>query len=129
MTHPGSVPVSGQDAVPVVLGLSDESALSPTVLAVLRHLCVGDCHTFGAVLEWCEARGDCVQAVACPVCDIRFVVESEDAFSGQIRTPDDRRDKRSMPYSNPLKFTSVYLRDVQTFVSDAKRALSKGLNR
>jgi acetamidase/formamidase len=30
------------------------------------------------------------------------VVESEDAFSGQIRTTADRRDKRSMPYSNPL---------------------------
>ncbi len=80
MTHPGSVPVSasGQDAAPVVLGLSDESALSPTVLAVLRHLCVGDCHTFGAVLEWCEARGDCVQAVACPICDVRFVVDDDE---------------------------------------------------
>src|SRR5882724_8794022 len=29
------------------------------------------------------------------------VVESEDAFSGQIRTNDDRRDKAKMPYSNP----------------------------
>lgn len=31
-----------------------------------------------------------------------IVVESEDAFSGQIRTPADRRDKQKMPYSNPL---------------------------
>ena len=30
-----------------------------------------------------------------------IVVESEDAFSGQIRTNDDRRDKTKMPYSNP----------------------------
>jgi amidase len=30
------------------------------------------------------------------------VVEMEDALSGQIRTKDDRRDKRTMPYSNPL---------------------------
>jgi acetamidase/formamidase len=30
-----------------------------------------------------------------------IVVETEDAFSGQIRTPEDRRDKRTMPYSNP----------------------------
>jgi amidase len=30
-----------------------------------------------------------------------LVVESEDAFSGQIRTGDDRRDKTRMPYSNP----------------------------
>lgn len=31
----------------------------------------------------------------------RIAVESEDAFSGQIRTDDDRRDKATMPYSNP----------------------------
>lgn len=29
------------------------------------------------------------------------VVESEDAFSGQIRTNADRRDKKKMPYGNP----------------------------
>jgi acetamidase/formamidase len=31
-----------------------------------------------------------------------IAVESEDAFSGQIRTEADRRDKTKMPYSNPL---------------------------
>ncbi len=31
-----------------------------------------------------------------------IVVESEDAFSGQIRAADDRRDKSKMPFSNPL---------------------------
>lgn len=31
-----------------------------------------------------------------------LVVESEDALSGQIRTPQDRRDKRAVPYSNPV---------------------------
>lgn len=30
-----------------------------------------------------------------------IVVETEDAFSGQIRTDADRRDKAQMPYSNP----------------------------
>ncbi len=30
-----------------------------------------------------------------------IAVETEDAFSGQIRTDDDRRDKNRMPYSNP----------------------------
>jgi amidase len=30
-----------------------------------------------------------------------IVVESEDAFSGQIRTNDDRRDKSKQPYGNP----------------------------
>ena len=29
-------------------------------------------------------------------------IETEDALSGQIRTPSDRRDKTTMPYSNPL---------------------------
>jgi amidase len=29
-------------------------------------------------------------------------VESEDALSGQIRSNDDRRDKATMPYSNPV---------------------------
>jgi amidase len=31
-----------------------------------------------------------------------LLVESEDAFSGQIRTNDDRRDKTKVPFSNPL---------------------------
>ena len=31
-----------------------------------------------------------------------LVVESEDAFSGQIRSDRDRRDKATMPYSNPV---------------------------
>ncbi len=31
-----------------------------------------------------------------------LIIESEDAFSGQIRTANDRRDKRTQPYSNPL---------------------------
>lgn len=41
-----------------------------------------------------------------PVCRIasgeRLIVESQDAFSGQIRTEDDRRDKSKVPYSNPV---------------------------
>lgn len=32
----------------------------------------------------------------------RLIVDSEDAFSGQIRTEDDRRDKSKVPYSNPM---------------------------
>lgn len=31
-----------------------------------------------------------------------FIVETEDAFSGQVRTDRDRRDKSTVPYSNPL---------------------------
>ena len=29
------------------------------------------------------------------------IVETEDAFSGQIRTESDRRDRTTVPYSNP----------------------------
>ncbi|MDA1140911.1 MAG: acetamidase/formamidase family protein [Planctomycetota bacterium] len=32
----------------------------------------------------------------------QVMVETEDAFSGQIRTKDDKRDKTAMPYSNPV---------------------------
>lgn len=32
----------------------------------------------------------------------RIVVETEDALSGQIRAPGDRRDKSKVPYSNPV---------------------------
>src|ERR1700723_1335785 len=32
----------------------------------------------------------------------RLLVEAEDALSGQIRTPADRRDKSKVPYSNPV---------------------------
>ena len=31
-----------------------------------------------------------------------LIVDSEDAFSGQIRTDDDRRNKSTVPYSNPV---------------------------
>ncbi len=31
-----------------------------------------------------------------------LIVESEDALSGQLRTPTDRRDKLAMPWSNPV---------------------------
>ena len=32
----------------------------------------------------------------------QVMVETEDAFSGQIRSPDDKRDKAAMPFSNPV---------------------------
>jgi hypothetical protein len=52
--------------------------LSPAVQAIVRHLCEGDCHTFGDLIEWCESRGDCTIAVICPGCDKRFLVEEEE---------------------------------------------------
>lgn len=32
----------------------------------------------------------------------RLVVDSEDALSGQLRSPSDQRDKKAMPWSNPV---------------------------
>lgn len=50
------------------------------------------------VYEFCRHRE--------PRCHIeageRIRVETEDALSGQIRKPGDRRDKSTMPYSNPV---------------------------
>ena len=52
--------------------------LSPAVHEIIRHLCEGDCHTFGSVLEWCETRGDCIYAVNCPNCAMQFIVEEDE---------------------------------------------------
>jgi hypothetical protein len=57
---------------------SVDERLSDTVLEVLRHLCVGSCKSFGSVLEWCESRGDCAQAVVCSACGTRFLISEED---------------------------------------------------
>ena len=54
--------------------------LNPAVEAIVRHLCEGDCHAFGSVLQWCETRGrgECAYAVVCPSCSERFLIEEED---------------------------------------------------
>ena len=52
--------------------------LSPAVHDIVRHLCEGECHTFGNVLQWCETRGDCVYAVTCPSCSSQFIVEEDE---------------------------------------------------
>jgi hypothetical protein len=51
---------------------------SPSLLAIVHHLCEGDCHAFGDVLEGCESRGDCSYAVVCPTCRRQFLVEEDD---------------------------------------------------
>lgn len=55
-------------------------ALSPSVLEIVRHLCEGDCHTYGVTLEWCEtrARGECSYAVQCPGCETQFLIDEDD---------------------------------------------------
>jgi len=58
--------------------LSATEIFSPTVRAIISHLCTGPCHTFGAILEWCEARGDCCYAVLCPGCSAQFLVDDDE---------------------------------------------------
>ncbi len=50
----------------------------PAVQRVLAHLCEGECQSFGDILEWCETRGDCSQAVVCPTCGNQFLIDEED---------------------------------------------------
>jgi hypothetical protein len=52
--------------------------LSSAVQGILAHLCEGDCHAFGDILEWCEARGDCCYAVICPECRMQFVIDDDE---------------------------------------------------
>lgn len=52
--------------------------MSHTAREVIAHLCEGECHTFGDVLQWCETRGDCVYAVICPGCASRFLLDEDE---------------------------------------------------
>lgn len=54
------------------------ASLRPAVRAIVDHLCRGECHAFGDVVEWCEARGDCHYAVACPACAKQFLVDEDE---------------------------------------------------
>ena len=54
------------------------AVVSPSVHAILAHLCSDPCHAYGSVIEWCETRGDCVQAVVCPTCRKEFLIEDDE---------------------------------------------------
>lgn len=58
--------------------LATAEGLSATVREILRHLCDGRCRAYGAVVEWCEARGDCCHAVSCPGCSRQFLVDEDE---------------------------------------------------
>ncbi len=64
--------------LPRHLLLSQPTGPSPAVQVVIEHLCQDPCHAYGAVLEWCESRGDCVSAVVCPTCSRQFVVDEDE---------------------------------------------------
>ncbi|HQY31175.1 MAG TPA: hypothetical protein PK691_07805 [Thermomicrobiales bacterium] len=55
-----------------------DETLSPNVRQILTHLCELDEPGYGSFIEWCEARGDCTQAVVCPHCGQQFVIEPDE---------------------------------------------------
>ena len=72
---------------PTPVASLDTAVVSASVHAILRHLCSDPCHAYGAVVEWCETRGDCVQAVVCPSCRREFLIE-DDELSELMRWTD-----------------------------------------
>jgi hypothetical protein len=52
--------------------------LSPVVRDILRHLCESDHPSYGSIVEWCETRGDCCQAVVCPHCGAQYLLDDEE---------------------------------------------------
>ena len=69
--------------------LESTEIMSETVRRIIAHLCQGACHTYGAVIEWCETRGDCCYAVFCPGCEAQFVVD-DDELAELLRWTDDQ---------------------------------------
>jgi hypothetical protein len=52
---------------------------APDILAeVIAHLCEGDCHAYGDLIEWCESRGDCTVAVVCPSCSRQWIIDDDE---------------------------------------------------
>jgi hypothetical protein len=45
---------------------------------VIAHLCEGECHAFGDLVEWCESRGDCTIAVVCPSCARQWIIDDDE---------------------------------------------------
>ena len=74
-------------APPTLDALDGMALISPTVREILYHLCEGNCHTFGAVVEWCESRNDCAYTVHCPGCSSQFMVD-EDELTELLRWTD-----------------------------------------
>jgi hypothetical protein len=72
---------------PSLFAGTDAPPLSPTVQAILSHLCGEPCHAYGLVIEWCETRGDCIQTVVCPSCRKEFIVD-DDEFAALRRWTD-----------------------------------------
>ena len=55
-----------------------DDQMSPVVREVLMHLCEAENPSYGSIIEWCEARGDCCQAVVCPECGAQYLLDEEE---------------------------------------------------
>ena len=55
-----------------------DTPLSPVVREILRHLCEGEHPSYGSIIEWCETRGDCAQAVVCPNCGAQYLLDDDE---------------------------------------------------
>ena len=54
----------------------DEADL--VVREILTHLCEMESPSYGSIIEWCETRGDCAQAVVCPECGAQYLLDDEE---------------------------------------------------
>lgn len=55
-----------------------DSPVSPVVREILLHLCESESPSYGSIVEWCESRGDCAQAVVCPHCGAQYLLDDEE---------------------------------------------------
>ena len=60
------------------LDIHFDEPMSPIVRQILSHLCEGENRGYGTIIEWCESRGDCSQAVACPHCSTQFLLDDDE---------------------------------------------------
>ena len=66
------------NALPTTIDRYMGEGVSPLVRQILLHLCEGDQPNFGSIIEWCESRGDCSQAVVCPHCGTQYLLDDDE---------------------------------------------------
>jgi len=55
-----------------------DDVTSPVVREILMHLCEMENPSYGSIIEWCETRGDCAQAVVCPDCGVQYLLDDDE---------------------------------------------------
>ena len=68
-----------------------DAGVSPVVREILLHLCESEVPSYGAIVEWCESRGDCAQAVVCPHCGSQYLLDDEEM--AELRLMSARTDE------------------------------------